>query len=166
MIARVASGILSAFLSLYAETGTLPVLPLDTAVLRESFTAGKREELRRSLESLMRSPIPLSPADRGECLRFLSAIYADEPGAGSKASSHMYQLLRLQPERTALNLPVAAATDAVFERIRAEFIAGRAEEREPSPYAGAKPMGSGLRWAAGSAVLLAVVAFVLAEAGP
>jgi hypothetical protein len=166
MIARVSSGILSAFLSLYAESGRLPVLPLDTAVLRESFTSGKREDLRLSLESLMRSPIPLSPVDRGECLRYLSAIYGDEPGAGSKASSHMYQLLRLQPDRTALNLPVKAGTEALFDRIRAEFLASRAEERESFPNAGAQPMGSGLRWAAGSAVLLAAVAFVIAETVP
>jgi len=166
MIARITSGILSAFLSLYAESAGLPALPLDPDALRASFTAGKREDLRLSLEALMLSPIPLPPEDRGECLRYLSAIYGDEPGAGSKAASRMYQLLRLQPDRTSLDLPVKAGTETLFARVRGEFLAIPAGAREISPYTGAKPMGSGLRWAAGSAVLLAAVAFAFAEAGP
>jgi hypothetical protein len=166
MIARISLGIFSALFSLHAQSGAVPALPVDTAVLRESFTAGKRDDMRLSLESLMRSPIPMSPADRAECLRYLSAIYGDEKGGGSKAASRMYQLLRLQPERTALDLPVKAETKALFERIRSEFIAGRAGERGAPPPAGYEPTGTGLRWAAGSAVLLAAVAFMLAETDP
>ncbi len=162
MIARLSGCILAASLSLHAQSEKPSAQSLDTNRLRQSFAAGKREDAKKSLETLMLSSPSMPPAIRGQCLRYLSAIYAEEKGGESKASSCMYQLLRLQPERSSLDLPIKPETEALFGRIRREFMAAP-QSITPDPLLGSKirPMGYRLRWIAVATASLSVAAALL-----
>lgn len=153
--------------TLYAASGQATARP-DWESVASAFAAGNREAIRVPLEALLGSTA-VPPADRAECLRYLSALYGDEAADNRRAASYMLQLVRLEPQRKSLGLPVKPATDSQYRAVFREYHSLKGNPAELLRTEPEIAAGSGKRvlpWIAGIVACLGLGAAVAVLAWP
>ncbi|MFC1585356.1 hypothetical protein ACFL5V_07405 [Fibrobacterota bacterium] len=105
----------------WAVPGLKPDGTLDREKISEFYFDGEFQKVSAALETFRKQNPSAGDEDRIFVYKYLSVVYAANPGTRDKAESYMYQLLKLVPTATLLDMYVSDNIKSIFKNVREEY---------------------------------------------
>jgi hypothetical protein len=101
--------------------GITPEGLIDREKITEFYFDGDFQKVMHALEHFRKNNPNAAKDDRIFMFKYLSVVYAANPDTRDKAESYMYQLLKMVPTATLIDMYISDSIKAIFKNVKEEY---------------------------------------------